>query len=111
MGNIVGYTFTAENYCVDCTRGIAKQGAADEGSATIWSDGGLVESILFEWALLMGIDRSQEDTFDSSEFPKRILKEHMEPGERCGRCHMKLHYDDDDEFWADFERFSPSWSS
>lgn len=116
---VVGYTFNAENYCVDCTRGIAKQITADQGSATIWSDGGLVESILTEGALLMGIDRTQEDTFDSGDFPKVLVNEatagyvQAPPGERCGKCHMKLDYGDDpndEEFWKDFERFSPEWA-
>lgn len=104
-GDIVGYTFNAENVCCDCGREIAKQGTLDAGAATSWGELGTAENILGEWALLIGLDREDETSFDSGYFPKRLYRGQDTPGERCGRCHMKLVYLNDDEFWADLERF------
>lgn len=79
---IPAYTANAENLCADCVF------AAYEGEARAagW-DGAYnyftgAEPVLDAVAAARGIDRSDERTFDSSEFPKVIFAEQLE-GETC----------------------------
>ena len=66
---IVGYTFMTENICPTCTinrmigAGLASPGARDMR----------VEDVLDQIAASEGIDRTDEHTFDSGEFPKVIF--------------------------------------
>lgn len=87
---IVGYTFKTDTLCVDCAREIAVAGTLRAGSATMWSDCGTTEQIMAEWASLIGIDRMEEHTYDSSEFPKAILHYQVEGVARCDKCGMQL---------------------
>lgn len=69
---VFGYDFKDRRYCDECLREPAKQGAVTAGVATMWGDCGSTEDILHEWAFALGIDRDDETSFDSAEFPKRI---------------------------------------
>lgn len=104
--DIVGYTYNADVYCDDCIREIAKRGTLAAGSATMWADCGTAEEILTEWALLIGLDRMYEWSFDSGDFPKVIFADQVhdgcsadngyEPGrcrDRCATCHEPLGFD------------------
>jgi hypothetical protein len=48
------------------------------------------EDNLHEIAAAFGIDWTDEDSFDSSEFPKVIFDSQLESDEYCGRCHRVL---------------------
>lgn len=87
---IVGYTFNADTLCCDCVRELAIGEALKAGSATMWGDSGTSEDTLGEWASLIGLDRADESSFDSGEFPKVIFASMVEADERCGACHESL---------------------
>lgn len=84
---IVGYTYRAETLCVDC--------AHDESVRLFRKGGGKVESLSVETnldcaATYLGIDRYDEHTFDTAEFPKTILAVQAEDEEPCHRCGTPL---------------------
>lgn len=98
---IVGYTFNADNYCPDCTfDGWNGNRPADmPGYAS-------VEQLLTAIAKSRGIDRDDESSFDSGDFPKVIFADQVhdgcsldngyEPGQcgdRCGSCHEPLGFE------------------
>lgn len=85
---IVGYTFAADNYCPEHVI-----------DALPTSEGGVhmsVEDNLDELAAAFGIDRTDESSFDSGNFPKIITKQQAEHDAgwgadvRCGRCGSDL---------------------
>ncbi len=75
---IVAYSFP-ETYCPEhlieemIVRGMASPGAR----------GMAVEDVLDQIAGATGIDRQDERTFDSSEFPKVIFSSDIDAGETC----------------------------
>lgn len=100
---IVGYTYNVDEYCDDCMRDIAKREAALAGSSYMWGDCGSAEDVVGEWASMLGIDRSEEDTFESDEFPKRITADQAHAsckpgngynrgqcGNRCVKCDQPI---------------------
>lgn len=80
---IVGYTYAADNYCPDCIR---------DSFVTLsgWEVGRTTEELLDHAADIRGIDRADEGSFDSGDFPKVILASMVETDERCGACHELL---------------------
>lgn len=93
---IVGYTFEGERWCEDCLRKAALTGAAEAGSSYMWGDSGSTEDILAEWAGVLGLDRDDEKSFDTSEFPKVITKQQAEHDQgdgcepHCRGCGLRL---------------------
>ena len=82
---IVGYTYKAENLCPSCTID-AVVGSKQDGMS-----GRAVEIALDRIAPLAGVlDRYNEHSFDSDEFPKVIFADSVIEGERCGNCDNKL---------------------
>jgi hypothetical protein len=82
---IVGYTFNTENYCVDCTREMFTP-----ENLTIPADAS-TEGVLEAASLARGINRLDESSYDSSEFPKVIFASQIESDEEyCGNCHESL---------------------
>lgn len=87
---IVGYTFQADIFCPDH---IAEE-VRRTLSADLWhpvdEDGGEypwdAEWILDQWADLCDIDRYNEHTFDSDDFPKVIFSGQVEGTEYCGNA-------------------------
>lgn len=80
---IVGYTYNADVFCPDHMR----NGFA--GFAT--RDGMDAEAVLDAAALASGIDRKDEGSFDSGDFPKVVFASMVESSdERCGQCHEPL---------------------
>lgn len=89
--NVVGYTFQADVWCGGCI-------------AEVFSDGtyGDAEYVLDSYAPA-GVDRSDERSFDSSEYPKVIFSsqandEGWDHCHRCGECigHDPRDCEDDD---------------
>lgn len=100
---VVGYTYKTDNHCDDCMREVAKRETTAAGSATMWSDCGSAEDIVGEWAMMLGIDRHDETSYDDSEFPKVIFAravhdgctpdngyERGQCGDRCVACHEPI---------------------
>lgn len=81
-GSIVAYMYAADYYCDECIvevligSGLASPAARDMA----------LSDVLHQVAEANGIDPTDERTFDSDEFPKRVLCEELQGGEHCGRC-------------------------
>jgi hypothetical protein len=65
--DVAGYTYNAENYCSGCI--IEAFSGIPENIGWEWS----VEGVLDVIAAVMKVNRDDENSFDSSEFPKRIM--------------------------------------
>lgn len=81
--DIVGYQVEADFRCRDCMHGVASVHGAAHGLST---EGVGVEELMDRWARRVGIDRSDESSFDTREFPKVVLASHVEGPDRCGGC-------------------------
>jgi hypothetical protein len=103
---IVGYVYQADVWCDDCARELAIHQAAALGDATAWGDCGTAEEILGAWASLAAIDRHDERSFDSGDFPKVVFADAVhdvctadngyEPGQcgdQCGQCGEPIGFD------------------
>jgi hypothetical protein len=93
--DVVGYTYQADTWCDDAIRTLAIRQAAANGDATAWGDCGSAEDALTTWALLIGLDRDDEKSFDSGDFPKVIREasahadctpDDVGPGQCGDRC-------------------------
>lgn len=80
------YTYRAELYCPACTieamiaAGIAAPAGRDMP----------IEDVLDQCAAAMALDRTDQTSFDSSEFPKPALLDSLDSTDRCGGCHAAL---------------------
>jgi hypothetical protein len=83
---IVGYTYKAENLCLDCAHGAARRENPDPALVESMS----VETELNDWANTVGIDRDDEESYDSNDFPKVIFVSMVEWWERCDECNAEL---------------------
>jgi len=89
--DVVGYTYRAETLCPACTLAAlpTSEGEAFDG----WRDVSVppmgAESNLTELALAFGIDRMDECSFDSADFPKVIFSSSNE-GDTCDQCGTEL---------------------
>lgn len=86
--HIVGYTFQAENYCPGCIVDQLPTGPGQpyDGWALAPGVSMPVEANLNEIAYAFGIDRGDETTFDSGDFPKVIFSSQLEDTEYCEAC-------------------------
>jgi hypothetical protein len=78
---IAGYVYKADFYCSDCVTKVMEQGS---GSAVDQ------ERYLDYIAAGEGIDRQNEYSFDSDIFPKVVLGDNIDFGDRCGWCGLVL---------------------
>jgi hypothetical protein len=85
---IAGYTYQADNFC---PKHIVAQLTANPGdaghAAAVIAD---PETHLDLLARLAGVDRTDEWSFDSGDFPKVILGDQVEPDDFCGAGHQLL---------------------
>ena len=84
--SIVGYTYQTENLCTGCTRAFALRlgNFSDDLSDS-------TEALLDRLAGEVGVDRYDERSYDSEQFPKVIFDSQVEDAEeRCGRCSEPL---------------------
>lgn len=82
-----GYTFKAENYCPDCI--IPAMSGVKEDIGYVWS----VEGVLDQIAGFIRVDRQDENTFDSGDFPKVITEQILSADggkSRCSNCNERL---------------------
>jgi hypothetical protein len=90
---IVGYTFAVDNYCPDCIVASLPTGpgeAFDGWALAKGADNMSTEANLSEVAAAFGIDRDDERTFDSSEFPKVIFSDQATWMDQCCVCGVYL---------------------
>ena len=81
---IVGYSYKAANYCNDC---IVKEVAGITPKHYLTGD---TEYALSYIAKNMNIDRMDERTYDSDDFPKVIFADQVEDDETCSNCGQTL---------------------
>jgi hypothetical protein len=93
LDTIVAYTFNADTYCPDCIVKVLPYGEGEAFDGWKLSDGWehlmTTEENLDEIAAAFGIDRQDERSFDSGDFPKVVFYDDGEP-EYCGRCHEPI---------------------
>lgn len=86
--DIVAYTFKADTYCPECIIGQLPTG--EDEAFDGWGLGNGVylstEDNLSEIAYAFGIDREDEYSFDSGDFPKVVFSSQIEDDEYCGNC-------------------------
>lgn len=92
LDTIVGYTFNADIYCPRCIVEVLPTGEGQAFDGWALADGVSVptEVNLDEIAAAFGIDRYDERTFDSGDFPKVVFADAAEDGDRCGQCGLDL---------------------
>jgi hypothetical protein len=87
---IVAYTYKADIYCPECIPGqlsvIGLSGMDSRGSFEE-----TVEAFLDLLARFSGIDRHDERTFDSDDFPKVVFSVQVEEPEFCGHCGSEIY--------------------
>jgi hypothetical protein len=89
----IGYAFQADEYCLDCTADIAVAHTRQQRT-------GCTECDLDVWAYrknqgrtmrrLPLLDRHDESTFDSAEFPKHIAYFSESRHHQCKRCKLTI---------------------
>lgn len=88
--DIAGYTYQADIYGRCCIVSAVTSSPAYDG----WALGeGIVmpvEQNLDEIAAHFQIDRQDEHTFDSGDFPKVVFEDMLSGSERCATCHEDL---------------------
>ncbi len=87
MTDIAGYTYRSANYCPGCVvvRVLERKGLQGHGLSYV------TEDALALLARFEGIDRMDERSFDSDDFPKVIFGDMIEDrDERCDRCGFVL---------------------
>jgi hypothetical protein len=87
--DIVAYVYCAEVWCPDCMRTTAAGALTLPGEAVFQgrpTDGDTVEQFLDRWAAGEELDRHNESSYDSDDFPKVVFASDAEPDEQCGVC-------------------------
>jgi len=83
---VVGYTYQAETLCPACTLSALPMGDGETFDGWYEVDGNMSpEDNLSELAAAFGIDRMDESSYDSGDFPKVIFSSDSE-GDQCGGC-------------------------
>lgn len=80
--DIVAYAYRADLYCPNCM--LTRIGGKS-------ADGRLVEEALDNAAATLEVDRHDERTFDSDEFPKVVFRDQFQTDDRCAGCSVLLH--------------------
>ncbi len=84
--DVVGYAYKADTYCPHCLV------TAMDGRG-LWTppDGGneYLEEMLSRTSVSLGIDRFDESSYDSGDFPKVIFRDQA-ADDRCSECGARL---------------------
>lgn len=90
--DIIGYTFQADIYCPECIASALPTGDGEAFDGWKLADGVRkpAEDNLSEIAAAFGINRDDESSYDSDEFPKVIFASMAEDAETCGSCGGEL---------------------
>ncbi|MGZ4518835.1 MAG: hypothetical protein ACXVGB_00255 [Mycobacteriaceae bacterium] len=93
--SIVGYVYRADIWCESCIIP-AMTGPGDAYDGWALAAGAQPEPIEQQLDIIadaFGIDRYDEWTFDTDDFPKVLFADHAsEDGEWCASCHEPLEY-------------------
>lgn len=92
--DIAGYTFNADIYCPSCIVEMLPAGPGQPFDGWALANGAdpmATEDNLDEIAAAFGIDRYDESSFDSGDFPKVVFEDMAEDADDvCGNCHERL---------------------
>ena len=91
---IVGYAYRADLWCEECMEELLGRGITVKN----WAVGlkpGSAEVMLDDLFATLGVDRQDEYTFDSDDFPKIVTLGHLdfhsnEDLDECGECGERL---------------------
>jgi hypothetical protein len=83
---IAGYTYKAAQYCPNCIVDKVLNSMGLEGHGLSYD----TEEALERLAISEGIERYDEHTFDSDDFPKVIFSDWIEPDQHCSACGEEL---------------------
>lgn len=87
--DIVAYTYQAETLCPRCV--VAKTVKTKTLRDYILNEGAVeVERWLDSLATMNGVNRQDEYSFDSADFPKVVFCSQIEDGETCHGCGDEL---------------------
>jgi hypothetical protein len=86
VDKIAAYLYRADLHCPAC---VIEAMIASRDASPAARDMP-VEAVLDQCAEAMALDRCDETSFDSSEFPKVVLRVDIADGERRGACHNEL---------------------
>jgi len=91
-GGILGYTFAADTYCVDCVLSVLPEYHTDGMVGDTRDVHGVVDvdGALWDVAIDSGVDREDEYSFDSDDFPKAILLGMTDEPTECGKCSARI---------------------
>lgn len=92
--DVIAYTFAADIYCPQCINVVVENDTRYDGWQLSPVDGlrpiMATEANLDEIAAAFGIDRADEWSFDSDDFPKVVFDSQIQENEHCGECHEDL---------------------
>lgn len=90
--DIVGYTYAADTYCPNCIIDALPTGKGEKFDGWGLAKGVTMsaEQNLSEMAPPFCIDRMDEFSFDSNDFPKVIFRDAVVSGEECANCAWPL---------------------
>lgn len=77
--DIVAYTYQADVHCPECIAQMFGGSILDSA-----------ETMLDRAAESAGIDRYDESSYDSDDFPKVVFCDQVESTEYCGTCHAVI---------------------
>ncbi|MGH9228314.1 MAG: hypothetical protein ACRD07_06190 [Acidimicrobiales bacterium] len=86
VDEIAAYLYRAGLYCPAC----AIEAMIAHRDASPAARDMPVEAVLDQCAEALALDRGDEASFDSSEFPKVVLRIDVADGDRCSSCHLEL---------------------
>ena len=87
--DVVGYTFNAATYCPGCIIDTLPTGKGEVFDGWAYASGADpvgTEDNLDEIVAVFGIDRQDEQSYDSDTFPKVVFRDHLDDDERCDSC-------------------------
>ena len=84
--DVVGYVYQADIVCPSCVRVVAASVSEQPGQAADYVP---LYTLLERWATTLDIDRGDESSYDSDDFPKVIFADSAD-GESCGECGEEL---------------------
>lgn len=88
--DIVAYTFQADTWCPGCVREYATAQINFLGKFYVDTEDMSTEGVIGHWADAVGIDRDDEHSYDSGDFPKVVFASSVEDTEHCGQCGQEI---------------------
>ena len=86
--DIIAYQYRADTYCPDCI--ISEVMARRPGDVAPALADMAPEAGLDQVAEYLTLDRMDERSFDSDDFPKVVFASQVEDTEHCGHCHGEI---------------------